>query len=58
MKVTGTVTWFDLAKQFGSVALGNGDSDAFLHLSVLKEAGYAWLPRGTTVPVRVEQDRG
>jgi hypothetical protein len=27
-------------------------------MSVLKEAGYVWLPRGTTVQVRVEQDRG
>jgi cold shock protein len=40
------------------VALSNGDSDAFLHMSVLKEAGYVWLPRGTTVLVRIEQDRG
>ena len=25
-------------------------------MSVLKEAGYIWLPRGTTVRVRVEED--
>jgi cold shock protein len=56
--VTGTVAWFDLTKQFGFVALSNGDSDAFLHMSVLKEAGYVWLPRVTTVRVKVEQDRG
>jgi cold shock protein len=58
MTITGTVAWFDLTKQFGFVALSNGDSDAFLHMSVLKEAGYVWLPRGTTVRVKVEQDRG
>jgi cold shock protein len=58
MTATGTVAWFDLAKQFGFVALGNGYGDAFLHMSVLKEAGYVWLPRGTTVRVRVEQERG
>jgi cold shock protein len=58
MTVTGTVAWFDLTKQFGFVALSNGYGDAFLHMSVLKEAGYVWLPRGTTVRVRVEQDRG
>jgi cold shock CspA family protein len=40
------------------VALSNGDSDAFLHMSVLKEAGYVWLPCGTPVRVRFEQDRG
>jgi hypothetical protein len=27
-------------------------------MSVLKEAGYVWLPRGTTVRVRVEDERG
>jgi cold shock protein len=58
MTITGTVAWFDLTKQFGFVALSNGDSDAFLHMSVLKEAGYVWLPRVTTVRVKVEQDRG
>jgi CspA family cold shock protein len=58
MTVTGTVAWFDLTKQFGFVALSNGDSDAFLHMSVLKEAGYVWLPRGTTVRVKLEEDRG
>ena len=56
MTETGTVAWFDLAKQFGFVALSNGRGDAFLHMSVLKEAGYIWLPRGTTVRVRVEED--
>jgi CspA family cold shock protein len=58
MTAKGTVAWFDLAKQFGFVALSNGHGDAFLHMSVLKEAGYVWLPRGTTVRVKVEQDGG
>jgi CspA family cold shock protein len=58
MTVMGTVAWFDLTKQFGIVALSNGDSDAFLHMSVLKQAGYVWLPRGTTVRVRIEAERG
>ena len=54
----GTVAWFDQTKQFGFVALSNGSGDAFLHMSVLKAAGYVWLPRGTTVRVRTEEDRG
>ena len=58
MTTTGTVAWFDLAKQFGFVALSDGYGDAFLHMSVLKEAGYVWLPRGTTVRVRIEVERG
>lgn len=53
----GTVAWFDLDKKFGFVAL-NGGKEAFLHMSVLKEAGYVWVPRGTTMRVRVEADRG
>src|SRR5215204_2971233 len=58
MTATGTVAWFDLTKQFGFVALSNGYGDAFLHMSVLKQAGYVWLPRGTTVRVRIEAERG
>ena len=54
---TGTVTWFDLAKKFGFLALSGG-GDAFLHMSVLKEAGYVWVPRGTTLRVRTEDGRG
>ena len=57
MTDTGTVAWFDLTRQFGFVALRSG-GDAFLHMSVLKEAGYVWIPRGTTLQVRVETDRG
>jgi cold shock CspA family protein len=51
MTDTGTVAWFDLTKQFGFVALSSG-GDAFLHMTVLKEAGYVWIPRGTTLRVR------
>ena len=53
----GTVTWFDLDRKFGFVALSGG-KEAFLHMSVLKAAGYVWVPRGTTMQVRVEADRG
>jgi hypothetical protein len=27
-------------------------------MSILKEVGYVWVPRGTTMRVRVEEDRG
>ena len=57
MTLTGTVAWFHLTKQLGFVALESGHGDAFLHMSVLKEAVYVVLPRGTTVRVTVEQDR-
>ena len=57
MTETGTVAWFDLDRKFGFVALSGG-GDAFLHLKVLKAAGYVWIPRGTTLRVRTEVDRG
>jgi CspA family cold shock protein len=57
MTETGTVAWFDLAKQFGFLHLSGG-REAFLHMSVLKAAGYVWVPRGTTMQVRLEADRG
>jgi len=57
MNGSGTVAWFDLVRKFGFVAL-NGGGDVFLHMSVLKAAGYVWVPRGTTMQVRVEVDRG
>lgn len=55
---TGRVSWFDVKKQFGFVKLEAGRGDAFLHMSVLKAGGYYSLPRGTTVQVRLEPDRG
>jgi cold shock protein len=57
MIASGTVAWFDKAKQFGFVALSHGLGDAFLHMSVLKEAGYYWIPRGTTVRAKIADDR-
>lgn len=52
----GRVSWFNPAKRFGFVKLDDHLGDAFLHFNVLKEGGYYFLPRGTTVHVRVEPD--
>src|SRR5215217_5917645 len=54
----GQVSWFNLGKKFGFVELEGGMRDAFLHVSVLKEAGYVSVPAGTTMQVRVESERG
>jgi cold shock CspA family protein len=51
------VAWFRLEKKFGFVALHSGE-DAFLHLSILKAAGYVTLPPGTTVEVQIAQSGG
>ena len=54
----GRVSWFSLDKKFGFVSLDGTAVDAFLHLSVLKSAGYVTVPAGTSLRVRVEADRG
>jgi CspA family cold shock protein len=54
----GRVSWFNLGKKFGFVELESGMGDAFLHVSVLKEAGYVSVPAGTTLRVKVEHERG
>jgi CspA family cold shock protein len=56
--VTGQVSWFKLDKKFGFLALNEGLGDAFLHVSVLKGAGYVSVPAGTTMRVRVEREQG
>ncbi len=58
MPLTGRLTWFNLDKKFGFVALEDGRGDAFLHMSVLKAVGYVTVPAGTTLRVRVEVDQG
>jgi cold shock CspA family protein len=55
---TGQVSWFNPAKRYGFVKLDDRLGDAFLHFDVLKAGGYYFVPRGTTVQVRVEPDRG
>ena len=54
----GQVSWFNPEKRFGFVKLENRLGDAFLHFDVLKAGGYYFVPRGTTVQVRVEPDGG
>lgn len=56
--VTGTVSWFDPGKRFGFVRLSGGLGDAFLHFDVLKQGGYYFVPRGTTVQVRAGVENG
>lgn len=57
MIATGRVSWFKLEKKFGFVERDNGSGDAFLHVAILKAAGYVSIPAGTTMRVRVEQEQ-
>ena len=56
MIASGRVSWFNPAKRFGFVKLDDHLGDAFLHFDVLKAGGYYFVPRGTTIEVRVEPD--
>ena len=58
LEASGRVIWFSLEKKFGFVGLDSGMGDAFLHVSVLKEAGYVAVPAGTTLRVRVVHEQG
>ncbi len=47
--VRGTVKWFNVEKGFGFVVPEDGESDVFLHLSALRDAGLQEVEGGTTV---------
>jgi CspA family cold shock protein len=57
--VAASVKWFNPTKGFGFVQLADGDSDAFLHISVVERFGERTLPNGATVMCQVtEGQRG
>ena len=47
--VSATVKWFNRTKGFGFVQMGDGSPDAFLHISVVQDAGHRDLPEGTVI---------
>jgi len=47
------VKWFNLSKGFGFVAPADGTSDAFLHSSVVSQAGLRDVPEGTKLLVLI-----
>jgi CspA family cold shock protein len=52
-EISGIVKWFNAVKGFGFVTVADSSSDAFLHLSILKESGYETLSPGATVRCEV-----
>lgn len=48
-EISGSVKWFNTVKGFGFVTPSDGSSDAFLHLSVLRDAGLSTLQPGATI---------
>lgn len=47
------VKWFSLTKGFGFVAPADGSADAFLHSSVVSQAGLRDIPEGTKLLVTI-----
>ncbi len=54
-RVRATVKWFNLAKGFGFVTPVDGSSEAFLHLSVLKLAGFDAVAEGAGLLAEIGQ---
>ena len=44
-----TVKWFNPTKGFGFAMPADGSADAYLHVSVVEQAGYKTLPEGTVI---------
>ena len=58
-EVRGTVKWFNTVKGFGFITPADEAHDAFLHLSVLRDAGHEELQPGATVLCEVvRRDKG
>jgi CspA family cold shock protein len=52
-EIEGAVKWFNTVKGFGFITPSDGSNDAFVHLSVLRDAGYSVLQPGATVRCEV-----
>ena len=52
-----TVKWFNTTKGYGFVVPSEGGQDAYLHISILKQAGYEFLPEGTDVDCDLTEGR-
>jgi CspA family cold shock protein len=52
---TGTVKWFNDAKDFGFITLKDGSKDVFVHHSAIQGGGFKSLAEGQRVTFNVEQ---
>lgn len=48
-RIRGKVKWVNAVKGYGFLTPEDGSSDVFLHLTVLRQAGFEKLPPGATV---------
>lgn len=56
VEIRGTIKWFNVVKGYGFLSPDDGAEDVFLHLTVLRTAGFERLQPGATV--RAEAVRG
>src|SRR5262249_58572816 len=49
VELRGKVKWFNAVKGYGFLALDSDNSDAFLHVTTLRQAGHDDLKPGATV---------
>ena len=48
-ELNGRVKWFNVTKGYGFVSLDSGEGDAFLHVTVLRQAGHEDVAPGVTL---------
>ncbi|HAT87287.1 MAG TPA: cold-shock protein [Rhizobiales bacterium] len=54
---TGTVKFFNPSKGFGFIEPNDGTKDAFVHISVVEEAGLSSLDEGMKVSYDLQEGR-
>lgn len=52
---TGTVKWFNGRKGFGFIVPDEGDSDIFVHITAVQEAGMESLDEGQKVEYELKE---
>lgn len=48
-RIRGTVKWFNVVRGYGFISPEDGTADVFLHMTVLRHAGYENLGPGSTI---------
>lgn len=54
----GTVKWFDPIKGFGFIQPATGNTDVFVHVSAVEQAGMGTLSEGQRIHYDVISERG
>ena len=54
-EVRGTIKWFNVVRGYGFVSPEDGSADVFLHMTVLRQAGYDNISPGSTIQCEAVQ---